>query len=187
LIWTVFPSQSDTVQPPAEKTTILRDKDKRLNWPLFLAVAVWFFTYICFEKHWWIAGGAGVALLFWVLLFFIGRFRNLPQAKETISEKTVLGLLLVATVLLRFPFLNRNITGFQNDEANNLLGAMDVLQGIIKTPFSGENDFSTLPYFMLAPFFKIFGSTLAAGRGAAAFLSLIAVFSFTAGVGFISG
>lgn len=177
-IWMAFPSQSGTVQPPAEKITPLRGKDKRLNWPLFLAATVWFFTAFCFEKHWWVTGGVGAVLLLWILNFSISKFTNFPKPKENISEKVVLGSLLVITVLLRFPFLNQNFTGLQSDEAFNLFGSINVLQGNPKTPFSGEYLRAYFPYFLLAPFFKVFGITLAAGRGTAAFLSVIAVYFF---------
>ena len=112
------------------------------------------------------------------MFYCVNRFGNLPPFRETVPEKVVLGLLLVLTLLLCFPFLGQNFTGFQNDEANNLLGALDVLQGKMRSPFIGELNFSTLPYFLLAPFIKVFGLKLAAGRGAAAFLSVIGVYFF---------
>jgi hypothetical protein len=177
-LWVSFPPESKTIQPPAEKTTPLSGKNKHSNWPLILAVAAWFFSFVCFEKHWWIAGSAGVALFLWALSRSIRGFENPPAPKGNFPEKAVLVSLALAAVLLRFPFLTRNFTGFQSDEANILFGSINVLEGNLKTPFGGEYMCGYFPYFLLAFFLKVFGTTLAAARGCAASLSVVAVYFF---------
>lgn len=177
-IWNTFPFLSETYEPAAEKITPLPKKDPYWPHAALGFITIWALTYVCFQFEWWIAGGAGVILLFFGIFFAVRKYKNFPNPKEQFSDKTVLVLLMIFAVLLRFPFLNESFTGFQNDEATNLLGAIQVLNGEIKNPFSGSYFFGFLPYFVLAPAFKIFGISLAVGRGTAAFVSLICIFFF---------
>ncbi len=177
-IWKAFPSCSDTYQPLIEKFTPLPKKAFLWPWAIVLVIAAWVFSFFCFENQWWIVGGVGVILLACGLYFNFKCFRNPLKPKEIISDKVVLIILLVLTVILRFPFLNQNFTGFQNDEATNLLGTMDLLQGKIENIFSESFRFTNSSYLLLAPSFMIFGAGLAPARGTAAVLSLLSVYFF---------
>jgi hypothetical protein len=177
-IWNAFPPISETYETAAEKVTPLPKKDPYWSQAALALIAIWGLTYVCFQFKWWFIGGAGVLLIICGFYFAVRRYKNFPHSKELSSGNTVLIILLILAVLLRYPFIHQNITGFQNDEATNLLGAMDLLKGNIKNPFGGSYFFGFFPYFVLAPAFKIFGISLAVGRGTAAFVSLICIIFF---------
>ena len=101
-----------------------------------------------------------------------------PEAKRP-YENWAFPLVLIATALMRFPFLHENFAGLQGDEGNNLMAAVDVMEGRLKTPFSmAWAGTPTLPYFFVGLFLKLFGPTLAVGRAASAVVSMGAIFVF---------
>jgi hypothetical protein len=90
-----------------------------------------------------------------------------------------LGAILAAAALMRFPFVGKDFTGFQIDEANHLVDGVRVLKGELYSPFiTGWWGNPSFVYYITAGFFDVFGIGLAQGRALSATLSLAALYLF---------
>ncbi len=177
-LWNAFPIQPRTLPQTAPKTTPLRKNEAKWLWLILAVMASWIFAYYCFSRVWWMAGAVTSIVLLGALILFAGRWRNPPPARKLFSDNTALVLLMILTILLRFPFLNHFFAGLQDDEAHNFMNTLDVLKGIIKTPFGSNWALAYFPRFLLAPFAYVFGTNLAVMKGATALISAVPVYFF---------
>jgi len=117
-----------------------------------------------FETGSWVLAAA-----FGAVILAASRFQEDPAPRSGANEKFWLLGILAAGVLLRFPFVGKGFGGFQIDEANHLLDALRVMKGEIPSPFqTGWWSNPSMPYFLTAGWFHLFGSSLAAGRALSA-------------------
>jgi hypothetical protein len=177
-LWEAFPPESRTLHPLHERISPSCGKGMDSNFLFIAAIIAWFFTYAFFYMRWWIAGWAALALLSGTVIWFVIKAGPSPRPKEIFTDKTALILLMVPTILLRFPFLTQNFTGLQVDEGYNLMTAIGVLQGQLNTPYGSSGAWPFLPRFILASVLKVFGTELPAARGLSALLSVVFVYYF---------
>jgi len=123
----------------------------------------------------------GLALLVSALLLAFAAvlgFRP-PQGPDPAPDGKAFLLVLILAALLRFPFVGRDFTGLQIDEANHLLDGVKVLNGQLRSPFiTGWWGNPSFVYYIYAAFFSVLGTSLVAGRIMAATLSLVALALF---------
>ncbi len=115
------------------------------------------------------------ALGLWIYLISRGKKPHPPSLESGPREKILLGLVLILSALIRFPFLKRNFLGFSHDDSAELFIAADILKGTIHSPYTIMfNYWCILEEYFTAAVFKAFGTGLATGRF---MLSLFAVLS----------
>ncbi len=94
-------------------------------------------------------------------------------------EKWMFPLLFLAAVLFRLSLIGSNFSGLQIDEANHLLDALRVLKGEINSPWSvGWWANPSMPYFIIAGWFKVFGANLPSARALSVAEMSLALFFF---------
>ncbi len=177
-LWNAFPIQSRSLPETVPKTTPLRKNETKWLWLVLAVITSWVFAYYCFSRVWWIAGIVTSVGLLGALILCAGRWKNPPPVREYFSDNTAIIILMILTVLLRFPFLNQFFAGLQNDEAHNFLDTLDVLRGIIKSPFGSSFDLANLTRFLIAPFVYIFGANFTAAKGATTLTSTLCIYFF---------
>ncbi len=177
-LWNAFPIQPRTLPQTAPQITPLRKNETKWLWLVLAVIASWVFAYYCFSRVWWMAGTVTSVALLGTVILCAGRWRNPPPARKLFSDNTALVLLMILTVLLRFPFLNHFFAGLQNDEAYNFLGAFNILNGNVKTPFENSGNYAYLPTIFMAFFVYLFGAKLAVAKGVSALISVIPIYFF---------
>lgn len=178
LIWNAFNPRSKILNLTSGKSVSVNKNDHYWFWILLSGMFVWAFSCICFYKEMWATGIFSVVFLLGIFISAAVQFPNPPQARSPLTERTALIILLGFTILLRFPFLNQNFTGFQPDEGYYLLSAIDVIHGKPKTPFQSDFFWCYFPrYFMALPL-VVFGYKLSVAKGFSAILSTVYVFYF---------
>lgn len=116
--------------------------------------------------------------------FVLLRYRSglsYPQtAVFNIPEKLLFSLVLLAAALLRFSMVGGNLTGLQPDEANNLTSTYAVAFGnLVPSPFvTSWGGTPTMPYYLVAAFFKAFGAKVWAARLVSVLASLVTLVLF---------
>jgi hypothetical protein len=177
--------KASSSKPKASKKKTKSFIDKSYYWvlgPLVLTVLCRTFFYFDLVK--WGVETFLVSLIFLGILKIRARSgiesaESLVKSKELLSDRTALFILLAVAVLMRFPFLGQNFTGLQIDEANDLMDGINVMNGSLNTPFGvGWWANPSLPYFVLAGFFKLFGVHLVVARGLSALLACAALWFF---------
>jgi len=72
-----------------------------------------------------------------------------------------------------------NLTGFQIDESNDLLGALDIIHRTVRSAFvTGWSGRATFPFAIFADFFNVLGINLAVARLFCVIASLFALWFF---------
>lgn len=99
-----------------------------------------------------------------------------------LNETYILIFILFIAAILRFSLVWTNLTGFQADEANNLLDESSVAFGgalVHNSPFiTGWGATPTMPDFIVGAFFKLFGASVWLARLISALASLFALWFF---------
>ena len=127
---------------------------------------------------------ASGAIFFMILVagltVWLARVRNIsPENEAGLREEYVIGGILLISALMRFPFIGMNLTGFQIDESNDLLGALDIIHRTVRSPFvTGWSGRATFPFAIFADFFNVLGIHLAVARLFCVIASLFALWFF---------
>ena len=187
LLWLGFaglqpPAAEKMAKSPLPASRAAGKKKKDHSWvrwsSVFLAAAL--------GQYFLFSGSLVPGLVFWVLSLLL-----LGLAKLKLSESgfhpldrfdfTVLFLLIAVAALMRFPFVSQNLAGLQIDECDNISDSFSVLEGTFKSPYiTGWGGNESLPFFLVAFFLKIFGTTVAAARSFSVLASLAALGAFYA-------
>ncbi len=172
---------SPIVPSPEIPSPAGRNSAPILSWILFLAGAFLLAKSILVFRSDTLATG-----MTWLLWGFLAVFAAVvlrrPKADGAVeggSYGAWVFAILAAAVLMRFPFIHKDFTGFQIDEANHLIDAVRVLKGELYSPFmTGWWGNPSFVYFITAGFFEIFGISLASGRALSAVLSVVSLYLF---------
>lgn len=181
LFWIAFPSRISV--PPEKKSVSPARKTRSLpNQPLWflllLLIPAGIGQYYFFSER--LAPGLiawAVALLLACILKFRATEGALPSSPRL--ENLGLVLILLAAALMRFPFVAQHMVGLQIDEANNIQDSYTVIDGGFRSPYMfcwGGNE--SLPFFIYALVFKLFGKSFVVAQAFSSVLSMAALYFF---------
>lgn len=103
--------------------------------------------------------------------------QNTTEPKWTLAvEWLVLLLIIAAATFLRYWRIEEVPPGFNSDEAVGAIGALTTLRDGLKFTYEGQGGGGTLGFYFAAASFYLFGPSIAAIRGVAAWAGVMSIF-----------
>ncbi len=119
------------------------------------------------------------ALGAWIYLNSREKKPHPPSLETGPGEKLLLGLVLIFSALIRFPFLHWNFLGLNHDESAELFVAVSVLKGEVLSPYNLVwGPWCALGHYFTAAAFKVFGVGLDTGRIMPSLFAVLSVYVF---------